>query len=335
VVLISSAGHIGAGYHGRTNACREAVLRGHGLHHIAHYANGVYEFAVDVLADPALADELAGASVARKRADCVQVGRELSYRALSLDRSLQEVQSGALIRTVLQSAKGTLFCNSVLPREHIVALTLDRSARSRPEVPLSQLPLVQDADRAAAELVTTLRDELSQGSQNPGGWSTRKPIDATAVAGAGSGGPLRPAALEKGREDPLGDACRAAVSTEDLHYIAHFRGSELRFSVDLLDDRALSRFFLRISSPARRKFYADLGRQFNDLARQLAQVVRPAIGGPLSRIVLDVEQGAIYFYRLTAEHHLLGVTLDQRRVSEADDKIAQLAVQARKELEPR
>ncbi len=316
----------------RAAVCRDAVLSGRGLHHVAHYVNGVYEFAVDVLADPALAGEVAGAGLDRKRAACLQTGRELSYNMVRVDHSLREVQSGALIRAVFQSAKGAIFCGRVIPREYIVALVLDGSAATRPELPLTQFATVRDADRAVAELVTTLRDELSLGSQNPGGWSSPKPAsDAAGTAGPDTS---RPPALEiTGRIDhPLSEAYRAALNTADLHYVAHFHDDDVEFSADCLEDRTLSRFFLHISGSARRKFYADLGRQFTVLARQFFQVVCPVIGGPVSRIVLDVEQGAIYFYRLTSEDYLVGVTLDQRRVSQADDKMAQLAIQSRDAL---
>lgn len=334
-VLESSADHLRDEHRRRATICREAILTGRALHHVAHYVNRMYEFAVDVLADPALSEEVTDAPLDRVRIACLQAGQELCYQMVCLDQDLQQLQSGALIRIVLHGTKGAIVCNSVIPGACIVAVTLDRSATSRPELPLTRAQAVQDADRAAAGIVNSIRDEVSLGTQNPGGWSTTRPSDDHPALGAAVPDTSQPTILEVAgwKDRPLREACRATLSTADLHYVAHFHQNESEFSVDCLDDRALTRFFLLSSSSARRKFYDGLGRQFTVLARQLFQIVCPIIGGPLSRIVLDNEQGAIYFYRLTAEDHLLGVTLDQRRVGHADDKMAQLAISARKKLE--
>jgi hypothetical protein len=47
--------------------------------------------------------------------------------------------------------------------------------------------------------------------------------------------------------------------------------------------------------------------------------------GKLVRVVLDVEQGAIYFYNLGDIGFLVGVTLDQQQVDPADWKMSLIA----------
>jgi hypothetical protein len=42
-------------------------------------------------------------------------------------------------------------------------------------------------------------------------------------------------------------------------------------------------------------------------------------------LVLDVEQGAVIYYRLGVGDYLIGVTLNQERVGAADGKLASLA----------
>ncbi|HEU0089635.1 MAG TPA: hypothetical protein VFQ77_18650 [Pseudonocardiaceae bacterium] len=295
----------------------------------------MYEFAVDALADPALAEEVADISIDRLRAACRQAGQELCYNMLCLNQDLQQLQSGDLIRIVLHGPKGAIICNRVIPGEYIVTLTRDSSAAYRPELPLPQVQAVQDADRVAADIVDHMRDAVSLGTQNPGGWSTSRPTGDTSTVNDVAPGLSQPVVVEvAGQQDhPLRETCHGALSTTDLHYVAYIHHEhESGISADCLEDSALSRFFLLTTGAARRKIYHDLGRQFPVVARQLFQAVYPVIGGPLPRIVLDVEQGALYFYRLSAEDHLLGVTLNQRRVSHTDDKMARLARTAQMEL---
>jgi hypothetical protein len=45
--------------------------------------------------------------------------------------------------------------------------------------------------------------------------------------------------------------------------------------------------------------------------------------------VLDVEQGAIYYYRIRPAEYLVGVTIIQRKVAEADRKIAEISLACR------
>src|SRR5262249_51462912 len=149
VVHVYTADHLnGGGFPEGLAAFTEAVLAGAGLHHLAHYSDNVCGFALDVLAAPATAAQPPG-SVGRARKSCPPGGAGLGYPLLSLDRLLQQAQSGALIRIVLHTPQGAVFCNSIIPREYLVAHTLDRAVGPTAE-PMSQQPLVRQADQRAA-----------------------------------------------------------------------------------------------------------------------------------------------------------------------------------------
>jgi hypothetical protein len=47
-------------------------------------------------------------------------------------------------------------------------------------------------------------------------------------------------------------------------------------------------------------------------------------GGILIRTVLDVEQGALYYYRIDRNGYLTGITMDRSRVLVTDEKLRRL-----------
>ncbi|MBW4721036.1 hypothetical protein [Saccharothrix obliqua] len=309
------AEHLGPEFDTTRHACRSAIAKSSALHHLAHYSSGVFDFGVDVLGDPPPPPgALPGGT---RRDELKRLGRHLAFQVTALDRVLQEARTGRLIRTVLHTEEGALFCDSVVPTEHVVGLVLDHADPG----PLFGHPAVDAADRAVAELATALRAELSLGSLNPGGWETfggvvplPARVDVTphvAVAG-----------------DAL-DVCLDALQDRDLHLVAHVAGGEVRTLVDRLADPALGPFFKQIAVEARRRFYHGFARELGELATRLNRAVRPAVGGLLVRAVLDVEMGAIYYYRLAAGEYVVGVTIDQSRVGEADGRMSALAERLR------
>jgi hypothetical protein len=48
-------------------------------------------------------------------------------------------------------------------------------------------------------------------------------------------------------------------------------------------------------------------------------------GGVLVRTVLDIEQGALYYYWIDRNVYLTGLTMDQSKVLVADEKLRRLA----------
>lgn len=324
-VFEDRATHVGDTFEEKIVLCREAVLSDTGLDHVAHFTVGVCDFSIDMLARrhvdlASTSGEAERRALGRLREDYRRIGRQVAFAANNLDRTLEDVRSGTVIRLVLHASDGMFICCPVIPKEYLVALTVDPSARPTAGIPLTNLPGAARVDATAAGLVTACRHLLGLRTQDPGGWPQPRSEGASH-----EDDPLR--YLNAPDQRSVADLCRAAIDPDDLHYVAHCRGSDVITTADHLGHHAISRFFTQISPEARRKFYGDLCRGLSLLAGQVGRVVGPAIGCPVQRMILDLQQGAIYYYRLRPSEYLVGVTLDQRGVETADQRMAILAVQ--------
>jgi hypothetical protein len=121
------------------------------------------------------------------------------------------------------------------------------------------------------------------------------------------------------------DIARAHLSHVDLHFVAFFDpAGECRFYVDVFDDDDVP-VSHNLDSAERRTSYVRHGRHIRHLANQLNPRLADLQTGRLVRVVLDVEQGAIYLYDLGTVGFLIGVTLDQAQVDPTDWKMSLLA----------
>jgi hypothetical protein len=321
------ADHLGPEFAETRQACRDAMAKTTALSYLAHYSSAVFDFGLDSLGDPPPApDALPGTT---RRDEFKRLGRRLGTTVTNLDRTLQEVRTGRLIRTVLQTEDGAVYCDSVVPSENVVGLVVDRSPTEHPEVPLASAPDVRAADQAVAELASRLRAQVRLPSLNPGGWESPTPAEPLPSTGVGSE-PRVTVLAEPGEATArLVSACLRAARPEDLHVVAYCSQGELPVMVDHLDHPSLSPFFTQIAVETRRRFYHGFSRELGALAHRLNRTTSTAVGGVLVRLVLDVEMGSIYFYRLGPGDYLVGVTIDQNRVSDADDRMAALALELR------
>lgn len=321
------ATHVTDAFEEMITLCRDTVRADNTLAYMAHYTVGVYDFSVDVLADIYAECH----SVEHRREDYGRIGRQVAFAASNLDRTLEDVRTGTVIRLVLHASDGMLICCPVIPKEYVVALTVDPSVLSTAGEPLTELPGAVVADAATTDLVTACRNRLGLRTQDPGGWPPRSDDTETGSSQTSAAGLLHEKLFQHTNipepdQQSVADLCSVTIDPDDLHYVAHCRGADIISIADYLDHRQVSRFFTQISPEARRKFYGDFCRRLCLLAGQLGRVVAPAIGSPVERIVVDVQQGAIYYYRLRAGEYLVGVTLEQRGVEAADRKMAALAV---------
>jgi len=126
-------------------------------------------------------------------------------------------------------------------------------------------------------------------------------------------------------DNEVAELCRAATDTGDLHFAGYYVDGRCRFSVDVLDDDALNRFFRGSDRTIRRAVYERAGRQLSWTMARLNSYLRRMDGGILIRTVLDVEQGALYYYWIDKNVYLTGVTMDQSKVLDTDDKLRRLA----------
>ncbi|MEU7532264.1 hypothetical protein AB0A74_41470 [Saccharothrix sp. NPDC042600] len=289
-------------------ACREAVAEG-ALPYVAYFSRGVFTFSTDEFGD---ADT--------DRAVLNRLGRQLGHVVGDLDRALQEPRTGPLIRTLLHTDHGAIMCNLVVPRENVVAVTF---GAAHPDRPLTDVEEVNEADRALAALVARLRKRISLPSLNPGGWESAQVVRA--LNPVGDNGEPRVAEYQELPEE-IRNACRASVRPEDLHYVAYYAGGELALEADHLDHPTLEPFFTQVAVDTRRSFYRVFGRQLEAVARRFNRLIAGGPpGGLVRRFVLDVEQGAVYYYRLDVGSYLVGVTIDQSRVRDSDERLSLLS----------
>lgn len=308
--VLDRAGHLGPAFDDTIASCRATVDADPQLTYLAHYSSGVYDFGIDRLGEPPAAPD---ALPTGRRAALSRFGRAFSFTVNRLDRVLQEVRTGGLIRAVVHTTRGAAFCNSVVPKENVVGLVLDR----KPANGLLRMSALRPTDQAMAALATTLRKRVRLNSLNPGGWESAEYPAALSEHASTQPHVTFPAPADA--PDLTG-----VLSPADLHLVAYCPDGEVAYLADVLEDPALGPFFTQITTTARRKFYCDFSHELGPLAVSLGRSARDVLGGSLLRMVLDVEQGAVYYYRVRAGTYLVGVTVDQSRVAVADDRMAAL-----------
>jgi hypothetical protein len=297
---------------------REAMTGDHLLCHLGHYTDGQMDVAVDVLDGDPDHDEC-------DRSEYVLTARRLSTFVSELERELLQVRTGSLVRVVLQAATGAVYCDSVVPDQHVIAFL--RNEEQPEPVTWSEVPQVRQADRRTAEVATSLRLRLTRQAQNLGGWLTERLPDADADPALVPVAPPGAVHFSGDVGGPVPEQCQKVVDPRDLHLVSLWVDDEPVFTVDVFEDPKVRRFFNEsISVAQRRRFYDALGGRLPSIVTQFGRMCRQSLGGKLERAVLDVEQGAIFYLRVRPRQYLVGVTLNQNEVSPSDDKIARLGV---------
>lgn len=303
-VHIYQAPHVGPASRQIIDVCVEAVRPHPGLAHVAHYTGGILDFSADVLA-AAHAGPPAGDDIAGHRRHLEKLGRQLKLTVERLDDWLQPLGNGRLIRTVFSSADGAIYHVNVRPGEYVVGAVRGREN-------------IEAGDRLMAELSDGIRGLYRLGSENPGGFH-------------GAGGELAavPEARHRVWSSAKIDEMRAALRTLSERHISpldlHYAGCQLDdspvFTVDVLDHDDLAIFFTAVNADTRRKIYEELARRLAPLVRRLGYQLDRALGGALTRAVLDVEEGALYHRTLPDGEQLLCVTVDQSQVWNAERRL--------------
>ncbi|MBM7776107.1 hypothetical protein JOD54_006311 [Actinokineospora baliensis] len=236
----------------------------------------------------------------------LRLGIRLAVAWRSLDRDLQPMRTGRLIRTVLDAEGGAVFCETVRPGRHVIG-----------SVTASATPLERErADAVLAGVVNDLRLDENLPPQNPGSYDD----EGTPVA-------EDPTPLHTTGDEAALATLAPAIRLDGLHALSYFTRTEKLAEVDCFDAAELAAFHELATPTHRRALYDTLGRGLSTLANQLNQAISPALGGRLQRIILDVQSGAIYYRRLPRQHYLVGITLDQTRVRRADHEMDALVAQ--------
>ncbi|MDT7846140.1 hypothetical protein [Streptomyces justiciae] len=243
-----------------------------------------------------------------------QAGRRLYYLLEELEPDFAELRTGALIRTVLRVPSGAIFYYLVEPGLHLYGAT---SAAHR----------IDELDELVADCVNDLRAMVnyslldygsylslkSETTARPTSWSRSDdpaPEDGDVVSAS------HPA------PGPVIDPLRTALDLDGLHYIAYYAGDV--YSADMFHHPALRRYFVATTPQRRRDKYGRMGLLLPGVARRMNASLDAVLEGEVLQIVLDVEQGAVYYHALPGQRYLVGVTLDQSRVAEADQRVARL-----------
>ncbi|RFU36947.1 hypothetical protein DZF91_35500 [Actinomadura logoneensis] len=277
-------------------------------HHLGRYDHGVYEFAVGRLDDPSRHPLYRG------------VEEQLAFAMSALDGELSEARTGRLIRMVVHAERGALYAVSVTPRNYVLGIVFGRASAPAggPPLSLARVALVREADRATCRLADVLRDQIGLPPQNPGGWDTFDEVLAEPER------PL-PGLVRRERDGALVGRLEDALHPVGLVYLAYCRDGVLLESADLIEHEQVARGrSARVPAMAVRAFYDRLAEDLGGHARQLAQTSAQAVPGRVLRIVLDVEQGAVYHYRLSPTEYLVGVAVHQAHVCQADEVLGDL-----------
>lgn len=318
-VFFITADHVGPGFDDALQLARRAIGGGHALPHVAHYSNGAFDFAVDAFSDELLSRR------PRMRDDALVLGRQLAFTATTFDAGLSAARTGPLIRLLVQTAAGAAVCTAVIPNQHVVGLCPDGPTTGAQSDPLPMIRPVREADQAVSALGSQLRHRLRLQSQNPGGWLTADDSEPLSIA------PGEPYQLIRVPDAPtahrITSATTSVLRTGELQFIAYYSADELVMAADTFEQVALQPFFTHITTNARRRFYSSFGHELASAVNRLNRIITPVLEGRLLRLVLDVEQGAVFYYRLGPGRYLVGVTLDQIRVHHADVRMAQLVAE--------
>ncbi|WP_460406993.1 hypothetical protein [Actinophytocola sediminis] len=304
------------------HVCESAMARTVDLHHLAYYTDRVLDFTLDVLEDENRAPRHA---VTAARPGLQRLGRQLCGEFETLDDRLRQAQTGALIRTVLRTDDAEIVCDPVVRAQFVVGVSYTEAH--------DYIDESNSVDRSLADLVRSLRTHVGLQSQNVGGYETDTAPTPTPTEDSRRIEPHIDAHIDA-RTDPHHDtipatveqACLAALNPHGLHLVACCVDDEIVFLADIFDHSTLALFFAGPVTPRyRRGFYRELGGQLAEIRSRLARVSARMLRGPLKRVVLDVEQGAVYYFRVTSRTYLVGVTLNQTRVRQTDLRMAELA----------
>ncbi|MEV8442096.1 hypothetical protein AB0425_32360 [Actinosynnema sp. NPDC051121] len=299
--------HARKGWSDVADMLRAAVTDTRSLRHVGHYTDGVTDLSVDVVDD---AQPRGPESI---RHDYSRIARQLNLSLSDLESELAEAGTGNLRRVVLNGRSAAVYCDAVLPNQHLIGFA-------------ETVPHDQEASTATPALMATLVGRLRERSGS-----------ALAEVGDGTGftGLPHPWALptgekrairETGHADPLAArSCRAAVHPGGLHCLAWCTPDGV-FTADCLNDPEVSESARHSGASAElRAFSTALGTQFPRLVGHLSRVGMNALGGRLEHVTVHFERGAIHCRRVRPGHLVIGVILDGDAVDRVADLVARLA----------
>jgi len=308
-----------------------SLLRHDGLEHLVLYDGDITKIALEAGASGS------ASALSPESTDHQQAGRQIYYLLEELQPDFAALRTGALIRTVVRVPSGAVLYYLVEPGFHLYGAT-------------SALHRLAELDARMADCANSLRMPTHYSPLNYGSWFNDEPW-ATAPEPAAPGADttegdvsdessgdgadqLLPTAGYVHSRRPEATAPPVAETTlverlkvQGLHYVAYHESPGTAWACDIFDHPGLSRFFRARTPDQRRDRYRRMSRLLPGVTERMNLSLRAVLHGELAQLVLDVEQGAVYFHPLANGRFLIGVTLDQRRVTVADHTMAELATE--------
>lgn len=287
--------------------CQRHVAECPAIRSVAHYSNGVLDFVVHA----ADAEPLLGGPLMDRRIDAEgRPGHQLVRCVQDFDRSLTALRTGELMRTVVATPSAAMYCGRVKADQHLVGITLEGDG-------------IEPMDDRLNTLVTQIRSLMNLPNEYPGG------ADVEYVAPEGTEGLqfLIGRVVDEQAQARLRGIWHRHLNHTDLQYLAYYRSWELICVGDAFDTPRLGLHFLATEPSSRRRKYRDIaGGLRTDIAR-LRDTLQPVSHNPINRLVLDVQEGAVYIHWVSEGRHgdfLLGVTLDQHQVGNAERRLREV-----------
>lgn len=294
-----------------TRVCEEAVA-GHraAVRSVAHYSHGALDFVVRRDGVPPLKGPH-GTPSSDLAAEALP-GRHLVVCAEDLNRSLQRLGTGELMRLVVGTPAGGMYCGRIRGGQHLTGVALSADG-------------VVELDKALNDAVRTIRTEVHHlPDELLGGNPDARPAEPEGVTAAHFEVDLADRGPEE--EARLRGLWHRHVNPVDLQYGAYYDEWSMVCAGDAFDDPRLGVRLMDTPSRDRRHMYRDLAARLRSDITRLRQALRPVADGPVDRLVLDVQEGAIYVLwpGRGSGTFLLGVTTDQHQVATAEEGLRSL-----------
>lgn len=297
-----------------TELCEAAVGDTPGIRSVSHFSNGILDFTVH-RPDRAPLSSLV-AEPGRDAQDEALPGSRLLLCAQDLGSLLHPLGTGDLMRTVVANGHGGLWGGRVKPGEYLAAVADD--GRDVPAM-----------DAAMNTLVTRIRtsvhklpDEMPGGNDDaaPGApdHSERLRVDFGTAA-----------EQDDAYEQRLRSLWGRHLGVAELQYAAYYKDLTLVCVGDVFEDPELGPRFMDVSVQTRRTAYRELARSLRRHVVRLTDVLS-LVGQPsqgqraMDRLILDVQEGAVYVTWPSPREFVIGVTLDQTQVANAEARLDQL-----------
>ncbi|MFI2642315.1 hypothetical protein [Streptomyces sp. NPDC018610] len=306
------APHAERGYDHLIEACRTTAAACPEVRSLTHLTLNTVDFCVRAAAAAPFEDALPWE-------DEVEVegrpARRLVRWVTEMDAAMRPLNTGELMRVLAVTRSAGAQCSRLRDGQYVVGISATG-------------PGSDAVDGAVSTMVTGLRtDHYQQGDELPGGEPGRR---KRALDGHV---PLVMHVLtpDRDEESRLRGIWQRHVNPYDLQYAGYYRRRSAVCVGDAFEHGELADTFLVVPVQTRRALYRDLVFRLGSALVDLADILRPLTGDPLERLVLDVQEGAVYVHWLdpAAGDFVVGVTVRQKEVAVAEERLTDLVAELR------